>query len=274
MMDFELLAFSGGGIRCFWHGGFLEVVEKKIALEPEFVTGVSGGALSAAAWLSRREHLLKELMEEAFRINDANVRAGKSRLTPHQALYRDVVSTLLDRDAQERIADGPRFEVLFSCPPRMIPGALATLLYGALYKIDEAVRSDPRLVLPKRMGLGQYIADARKAAREGRLVDLVCAAATIPPVFRMARWDGRRVMDGAFSSKVYFPPDRRRKTLALLTKRYRNLDGGSDVVFVSPQSEVPADKIDFTDPGKIERTWKQGEEDARAWLASLRDRSG
>ncbi|QFT77280.1 patatin-like phospholipase family protein [Erythrobacter sp. THAF29] len=269
MRDFELLAFSGGGIRCFWHGGFLSVLEQEIDLEPEIVTGVSGGALSAAAWISGRETLLKDLMREAFGINDANVEASShGMITPHEDLYRAVVSTLLDKEALQRIADGPRFELLLSCPPHLMPGTVATLLYGALYKLDEAIRSDPRLVLPGKAGLGACVADARAAARAGTLVNLVCAAATIPPVFEMSRWGGRRVLDGAFVSKVHLPDDRPRNTLALLTKRYGKLKGSEHITFVSPGNEVAADKIDFTDPDKIELTWQQGEADARRWLVS------
>ena len=62
--------------------------------------------------------------------------------------------------------------------------------------------------------------------------------------------------------------------MALLTKRYGELDGGECITFVSPGSEVAADKIDFTNPGKIERTWEQGEADAREWLASNGGGSG
>lgn len=275
MRDFDLVAFSGGGIRCFWHGGFLAELERDGPIEPDFVTGVSGGALSAAAWIAGSEVLLKELMIEAFRLNDANVSASEGRIvTPHQELYRAVVSTLLDREALDRIADGPRFEVMLSRPPRLMPGALATLFYGALYKVDEAIRSDPRLVVPGAFGLGAWIADGREAARKGSLTDLVCAAATIPPVFEMARWDGRRVMDGAMMSKIHLPEDADGRKLVLLTKRYGGVESGDDTTFVSPGSEVAADKIDFSDPGKIEGTWEQGEADAREWIASQGQVSG
>lgn len=35
----EQLVFSGGGLRCFWHGGFLEAVEATHRLRPTRITG-------------------------------------------------------------------------------------------------------------------------------------------------------------------------------------------------------------------------------------------
>ena len=36
-----------------------------------------------------------------------------------------------------------------------------------------------------------------------------------------------------------------------------------------PSDETPADKIDFTDPGKLRRTWEQGTRDARAFCREV-----
>ena len=68
--EFDQLAFSGGGIRCFWHGGFLVRVGPHLGLDVKRVSGVSGGALSAAAWIGGREQDLLILMTEAFRLNE------------------------------------------------------------------------------------------------------------------------------------------------------------------------------------------------------------
>ena len=42
--DIEQLVFFGGGIRCFWHGGFLSGLGDKAELAPKRVGGASGGA--------------------------------------------------------------------------------------------------------------------------------------------------------------------------------------------------------------------------------------
>ncbi|XUU59584.1 patatin-like phospholipase family protein [Erythrobacter sp. HA6-11] len=265
--EFDQLAFSGGGIRCFWHGGFMSRVGDVHAFGPERVTGVSGGVLSAAAWIGEREDDLRDLMSEAFRINDANVAAGRSRFTPHQEMYRAVVATTLDDRAVEAIADGPEFFALLTVPPRAMPGFLATALYGPLYKLEQAVRGTPHLGWSRKLGLECLTVDARQAARDGSLIDLICIAATIPPVFPVRKWGDKDVMDGGFAEKVHVPSDDRLRTLALLSSQYPNLPQSGLITYAQPSAAVAADKIDFTDPEKIERTWQQGEKDAKDWLS-------
>lgn len=266
---FDQVAFSGGGIRCFWHGGFLCEVGSIEDIRPNRVTGVSGGALSAATWIGGREQDLYDLMREAFRINDGNIAAGRSNFTPHEEMYRAVVSTTLDAEAIERVADGPSFEVSLSVPPRWLPAGAAAGLYGLLYQLDQQTRATPHLVLPRAAGLGQLRVDARQAARDGRLVDLICAAATIPPVFTVPEWEGVRVLDGGMLEKAVLPEPDEGETLVLLTRLYRNLPDHPHRTYVQPSRTVAADKIDFTDETKVTRTWEQGQADGRDWLAQF-----
>ncbi|EDL49022.1 Patatin-like phospholipase family protein [Erythrobacter sp. SD-21] len=238
-----------------------------MSLDVKRVSGVSGGALSAAAWLGNREQDLLMLMTEAFRINDANFDRGSSNFTPHQEIYRAVVDTTLDKEAIERICDGPEYQVHLSCPPKPLPARLAASFYGVAYKVDQFVRGTPHLVIPKKAGLGGLCVDARLAAREGKLVDLVCAAATIPPLFDVPCWDGDRVLDGGMLDKAPMPQPDRGRTLVLLSSRYANLPQTCRRTYVQPSEEVAADKIDFSDATKVERTWAQGEKDGRHWLA-------
>lgn len=265
--QFNQVAFSGGGIRCFWHGGFLSKVGDFETISPERVTGVSGGALSAASWIGGREQDLYDLMREAFRINESQLALDRSRFTPHEEIYKAVVETTLDADALSRVADGPEFEISLATPPSWCPPILAALLYGAIYQMDQKLRSSPHLILPKRAGLDQLRIDGREAARAGQLIDLICAAATIPPVFKVPEWDGSRVLDGGMREKVLIPDPDEGSTLILLTRRYRNLPDERGRTYVQPSREVAADKIDFTDETKVTRTWEQGEVDGEAWLA-------
>lgn len=50
---FSQLVMLGGGLRCLWQGGFLDIVRDPLALGPQRVIGVSGGALSAALFRPR-----------------------------------------------------------------------------------------------------------------------------------------------------------------------------------------------------------------------------
>jgi predicted patatin/cPLA2 family phospholipase len=57
-LRFEQLVLSGGGTRCFWHGGFAGVVVLAIRLASKPIAAVSGGALSACAFVGRVERRL------------------------------------------------------------------------------------------------------------------------------------------------------------------------------------------------------------------------
>jgi predicted acylesterase/phospholipase RssA len=127
--------------------------------------------------------------------------------------------------------------------------------------------SRPRSALPEALGMESELVDARQAARDGRLTDLICAAATIPPVFRIPDWDGRPACDGAMVDQIPLPDPDRGQTLLLMSRTYDNLPEDTDRLHHVTPSEKPVDgKIDFTDPDKVEKAWALGEKDGRTWL--------
>ena len=272
-LRFPQLVFSGGGTRCFWHGGFASVVAPAIHLRPKRIAAVSGGALSASAFLGDVEAKLREVMGKALAERDANVskdwnEVQKNGLTPHQEMYREIVATVLDEEAVERIAAGPSFQVLLTHPPVDALPKLSTVPMMIAYQVDKAVRSSPHVVSSDMLGADEALVDARQAARDGKLVDLVCNAAVIPPVFNVQGWEGRPVVDGGMANKAPMPDPDRGRTLVLLTRRFRSIPDDPRRLYVQPSDTVPADKIDFTSRAKIEATWKAGEADGRAFLAT------
>lgn len=270
-LAFEQMVFSGGGTRCFWHGGFMGVVGPALGRRPERVVGVSGGALSAAAMIADREHELLDVMTDAFERVDSNVELDKigddESMTPHQRIYCEVVTRVLDDDtSRRRIAEGPEFHVQIGHPPSERAPRASTIPLFSLYEAEKAIRSTPHLRWRQRAGLRAELVDAREAARDGRLVELVCAAAVIPPIFKIAIWDGRQVIDSGMADKAPMPPHDCGRTLVLLTREFRNLPEVPGRLYVAPSRETPADKIDFTDPAKLRETWALGRCDGESFL--------
>ncbi|WP_422075131.1 patatin-like phospholipase family protein [Tranquillimonas rosea] len=271
--EFNQIVFSGGGTRCFWQGGFLDVIAEEKKLTPARVTGVSGGALSAACWIASKERELFDRMRETFRKQESNI-AWHTRevdgMTPHQRLYREVVTSVIDAEAEQRVADGPEFHILLAHPHSDAAGTLTGMLSTLIYEAELHIKARADGQWPEQTGVESSFVDARDVARQGHLCELVCAAATIPPIFELPEWQGRKVIDGGMASQVPFPQPDEGKTLILLTRNYEELPEAPGRVFVAPSREVPADKIDFTDAGKITRTWDLGKTDARSYLQSLR----
>ena len=271
-LPYDQLVFSGGGLRCFWHGGFLSALEEVHDLAPVRVTGSSGGALSAAAWIAGVEQELFDRFKRAIAEQDDNVtlRAmgddhGRS---PHQRIYTRIISDVIDADAMARIADGMAFQINLSTPGVSVAPTLRALIGGTLYHAEQAVAATPRPRLASITGMKQRLVDARVAARDGTLPELIRMAATVPPAFRADRWKGEVVFDGGMVNKAPLPDPDAGPTLILLTKRFRILpdDDGGRITYVQPSQDVlPGDKLNFTDPDLLAKAWKQGEEDGRRW---------
>lgn len=274
---FDQLIFSGGGTRCMWQGGFMEVLRHEIPINPARVTGVSGGACSACGFITHRGTFVRDVFIEKFEKYDRNVPLHEpfddgDGYSPHQRIYREVITACFgDPEAIEAIAKGPQFEVLIARPPDRtwpkLSGATMTLLYEA----DSTVRSNPHLTWPQAAGLKGEMVDARAAARDGHVLDLICAAATIPPAFEPPLWDGKPAVDAGMVDQAPLPSGNSGRSLVLLTKAFNHIPEEDGVIFVQPSEEVPADKIDFTDPQKLRDTWALGEEDARNFLRNIGD---
>lgn len=267
---YQQLVFSGGGTRCFWHGGFLEATREPLQIQPERITGVSGGALSGACFIGECGKTLLENMGEAFLDVDSNLDfegdEPGDQLTPHQAVYCQVVKKTLHGEVEQRVADGPQFQVLLAHPPARKHPKASTLPLTLAYWLDLRIRSTPELKFTKWAGLEQDLVDAREAARQGKLADLICNAAVIPPVFNLQGWNGKKVVDGGLACKAPMPTPDEGNTLVLLTRRFRNLPQDDRRVYVEVSRETPADKLDFTDREAIEATWELGRRDGLRFL--------
>ena len=263
------IVFSGGGLRCFWQGGFMTVMDETNPLKPERVTGVSGGALAGSAWLAGREQKLLDTMCDVFETKGSNVdlfHNGDKGITPHQRLYCEVVEQVLDAEAQAKVADGPAFQILIAHPPERPSARMTGAAMTVAYEAELHIVGSPHFNWAEKFGLSARLIDANAAARDGKLAELVCGAAVIPPVFEPAEWDGRSVIDAGMADQAPMPDPDDGDTLVLLTRRYKSLPDVDGRRYVMPSDETPADKIDFTDGQKLRDTWAQGESDARRFL--------
>ena len=63
------------------------------------------------------------------------------------------------------------------------------------------------------------------------------------------------------------------KTLVLLSKRYRDeLPQVPDRVYVQPARPIAIDKFDYASPDKLLQAYRQGEEDAQAFVGEREGR--
>ncbi|WP_342665322.1 patatin-like phospholipase family protein [Roseicyclus elongatus] len=150
-----------------------------------------------------------------------------------------------------------------SAHPTLTGTALTAAYEAELHSVNS-----PHFSWAEKLGLHAHLVDANTAAREGRLVDLVTAAAVIPPVFEPPLWEGKRVVDGGMADQAPMPTPDRGVTWVLLTRAYKRLPQVEGRHYIWPGDETPADKIDFTDPQKLRDTWDLGVSDAEKWLSA------
>ncbi|MDU8946053.1 patatin-like phospholipase family protein [Ovoidimarina sediminis] len=271
--EFSQIVFSGGGTRCFWQGGFLDVVRDPLALDPVRVSSVSGGVLSAVGFISHSGERIRDIMMRHFAEQDTNVTwhdaVTDDGVSPHQRVYRSVVDEALSAEVVAAVRDGPEFHALLAHPPRDSDHPLVASLMALAYEAELHLVNAPHFDWAEALGLGARLVDARGAARAGRLNELVCAAAVIPPVFEIAEWDGRPVIDGGMADQAPLPPGDEGPTLVVLTRDYERVPDHPDRLYVAPSRETPADKIDFTDPEKVAATWECGARDGRKFLERM-----
>jgi hypothetical protein len=172
-------------------------------------------------------------------------------------------------DGVAAVADGPAFQILLGHPPASVLGKITGTLSTVAYEAELHSGGGPHLVWAERVGVGSTLVDARAAARNGRLTDLICAAAAIPPVFEPPLWDCRPVIDGGMVDQAPMPDPNEGSTLVLLTRDYASVPDRADRSYLAPSREVPADKIDFTEPDDIRRSWEIGEADGRRFLEAF-----
>ncbi|MEQ6248870.1 patatin-like phospholipase family protein [Sulfitobacter sp. HNIBRBA3233] len=277
-ISYAQLVCSGGGTRCCWQGGWLDVVRDEIALSPDRISAVSGGALTAAGFVTRSGRTVLDTMCAAFSALDSNVDPHEliedEGLSLHQRTYREIVNDVFDASRQREVADGPSFQVLLGHPPTdtlaKFTGTAATMAYEA----ELHLIGSPHFNWAERLGVRASLIDARAAAADGKLADLICAAAVIPPLFDLPEWDGRKIIDGGMSDQAPLPDPDEGRSLILLTRDYKSVPEIATRDYIMPDKAVPADKIDFTDPDKLRQSWATGEKAGRRFLESTAKNSG
>lgn len=264
---FAQLVLSGGGTRCFWQSGFLSKVRDEIKLRPRRIASVSGGALTACAFVAGVEEEVLRLTKVRFRHRrNFHLRAKYFGLFPHEETYRSVIKGAFDDLAIGKVIGGPPIEVVLTELPEGMPEWLSTTAGLVTYLIERAVKDSTDKSWTRRLGLRELRIDAREAAREGRLDELIATAARVPPFFGFDCWDHRPIIDGGSMSDAPLPTEEQGATLCLLASYFKNLPLSDDRIFVMPSRTIPTGKVDLTEAKEIEEAWKLGEEDGERFL--------
>lgn len=274
-LHIDNLVFGGGGARCFWEAGFVDVLRKETGLSPRSVSAVSGGSVVAASFIARNLDLLRENMRAEFERIDRNVRpkaAVASRaILPHCKAYHRAIERSFCEAAMERIRAGPEFWVQITRPPASWPHSLAIGVSAVVHEAERLARRTPHGRWCQKLGLRAEQVDARTVASAGELAELLIASGCIPPFIPLQQWKKRPALDGSLLDNApvarFAAGELRGETsLVMVTRRYRNLPRRKNRIYVKPSKNLPADKLDFADEDAIEEALKLGIADGERFL--------
>ncbi len=276
---FDVLAFSGGGTRCLWQGGFLHEVSK-IWPCPKHILAVSAGALSAVSYLVDNGETVRAAMKESFQSIDHNLRWGavlnEKAIAPHLRAYRQALEQAFgDRDIK-KLHERPTLNVLLTRPPRVLPLKLASVIGVCAYQLDLFLRGTPHSIIASNLGFRPIWVKANDIASTSDLCELLIAAGCIPPVIPLQQWQQAPVLDGGLIDNAPIEAwenehGKYGRTLILLTRRYRQLPKEDNRVYVQPSRPIPASKLDFTDPDQVDEAYALGKSDGERFRKHIQN---
>ena len=272
---FHSVIFAGGGNRCVWQAGFWDIAAPALGLKPKVVAAVSAGACISAMALSGRTMESMEYMKAKTGANDKNFYIenlfNQRPVFPHLAIYRQALLDMLDREALEKLKQGPELRVLLARPPAWASPIMGVFLGFLSYTLEKHLLHPLHPQWALKFGFKPEVVPVSDCANSEELADLILASSCTPPMVPAMYRNGRPVLDGGLIDNVPLAALKPHEfpALVLLTRRYppHLLKGHKDRVYLQPSRPVPAGKWDYTNPQALQDTFDLGRRDAESLLS-------
>lgn len=279
MLDasFDSLVLAGGGCRCFWQIGFLQVVSDPLDLRPAQVAAVSAGSAMACMYYSDAvdegvAYFTDRVTQNQRNVYPANV-LGQTPVFPHEEIYRATILHACNDEAFVRLQQGPDVRVLLSRPPGWL-GSVGGVAVGFLaYEVEKLLAPSVHPELARQIGFTSDVVSIRTCRTPGELAQLILQSSCTPPFTPMYERGGSPVLDGGLVDNVPVSAltSQASRTLVLLTRRYAAevLPRTSGRIYVQPSDDIPVDKWDYASPDRVRETLDLGRRDGESFLRSF-----
>ncbi len=277
---FEQVVFAGGGHRCWWQGGFWDVVAPEIALRPKLIAGVSAGAATACLIFANNSEEALDYYDDALPKNARNVywrnlmRSG-APMFPHHGIYRSALRVLMGGENFTRLKlNAPEIRIQFARIPSWL-GPRSAVAVGLLaYSIEKYAFRPLHPSFGLRMGFTQEVARVQDCQSDEDLFDLIIASSCTPPFTPIQYRDGRPTLDGGLVDNVPISAldTLDVATLVLTTRRYPHhgqIFTRGRCVYVQPSLATPAPSWDYTSPTLYRKTYELGRIDGEYFIDSF-----
>lgn len=275
MIEFErvdTITLAGGGNRCWWQAGFLEVIAQADLLRARSFSGTSAGAAMAMALLGGTLSDSIAGCQQGFGANRSIFGKRRGAWFAQEEIYPAWLRTFVSAQSLATIKQsGIEIYVGVARLPRAMPSWLSTSL-GVIAYIAERNQSAQ---LPQRwahrIGLSIQLHPLHAISNIDEAIHLLTCAAAAPPFIRSRILNGEAAVDGGFANSAPRLPitDQARNHLVLLTR----FDARHPVCFefegrtyIQPSKAVPVSTWDCTYRTDITAAIDLGRRDAKALI--------
>lgn len=275
--DYHHIVFAGGGNRCWWQAGLVELLSQHRCWQARHLIGASAGAGIATAFATGRLQDALKCAVTRFAATPRNVewrellRGRRPFMLPR--IYPDWVASFLDAGDLSRLKQARiKIEAVITRPLPLLPLTFSTLLALALYASEKFWLKNFHARLPHYLGFRVEYLDLADSADLAQAHTLLLASGAAVPITPVHRVHGRPALDGGFYDSAPLPRDRAHDphTLVLLTRHRPDLPQiftHQQRVYLQPAQAVPAINMDCTHPTDVQLTYEQGRREAARLLA-------
>lgn len=274
--NYQHIVFAGGGNRCWWQAGVVEVLSQHACWQAKSLIGASAGAGVATAFATGRLQDALTAATERFNATARNFewrelfKGKRPFMMPR--IYPDWISSFLDASDLERLKQRAlKIEVVITRPIPYLPLTLSTLLALALYASEKFWLKNFHARLPHHLGFRAEYMDLTRSTSLADAHTLLLASAAAVPITPIHRVSGRAALDGGFYDSIPLPQKRQddQKTLVLLTRHRADLPQifmHQQRVYLQPTQRVAAINMDCTSGTNVQLTYAQGRSEALALI--------
>jgi predicted acylesterase/phospholipase RssA len=276
-VQFDAIAFAGGGNRCYWQGGFWETFTARHPQTPRFVVGVSAGAYQAAIALAGIGHRARRIVFEACATNTRTfdwslLKQGKTPFLV-AGMYRDLLEQLFGPAELEALRRAPPLLVQLAHGTLAPPGLVALPAIG-LYQLEKALTGAKHSSAGRYLGLTPDWASTHDMRQPGELVDALMATAAVPPFMPVGRVAGRAALDGGL---VDNPPTLKLeeaegaggRTLLIATRPGAPYETVGARTVVRPSEVLGLSRFSVTDAAGLRAAYELGKRDGEVFARRL-----
>jgi predicted acylesterase/phospholipase RssA len=275
--EVDVLAFAGGGNRCFWQAGVVAAVLDRGLPLPRTLVGTSAGAAMAASCMTIGPCAALDTCRQLFSRNERMFHwPAMARMKlhfAHQQTYPEWIASIVNAETFPALQQAKQKLLVAVSRPATLLGKHGSIVAATLaYIVDKKIAHSIHPRLPRYLGLRQEFYDLHGCASAAAAQQLLNASAAAPPLTHPVVLHGKWAFDGGYMDNAPVPrqtAEEQARTLVLLTRHYPALPEffrRNGRCYWQPSKRIPVSTWDCTSKSTVRDAFDLGYADARRHL--------